>query len=242
MSEAVLLLSKGLFAAAGCFAGVILGRSALSEGAKLHGIVCALIFLGGIGLLGFGLGPALASHSETLARGVMIVGDGFERIALLLLAWFVWHVFGRGDGFRRVVLAIVVSLLCLDWIQILLVQQWPDGRLPVLADAGSQLAFSTPLIWSSLETWLEYQRSRRQLAIGLTHPFVTNRFCLWSLATGCLALVCVTTALTAVLAGEPQWVSGLQLLIALLYTGVAGILMLGLSPPPIYRRWLESGA
>ena len=243
MSETLVLVSKGAFAAAGCCAGVRLAQLARRDaGDGLQGRVSVMILVGGAGLLGFGLGPVLAPYSSALARTLMLLADGLERVALLLLAWFIWHVFGRGDALRRGVLAIIVSILALDWAQMLSAQQWPETRLPVFVDATSQLAFSTPLLWSTVEAWLEYRRSRRQLAHGLTDASVTNRFFLWTLATGGLALVCLTTALAKLVAGAPIWATALQYALALLYCVVAGIILLGFFPPRFYRRWLGGSA
>jgi hypothetical protein len=243
MSETLLLVSKGAFAAAGCCAGVRLAQLARrNAGDGLQGRVSAMILVGGAGLLGFGLGPVLAQYSPALARVLMLLADGLERVALLLLAWFVWRVFGRGHALRRGVLAVVVSILALDWVQMLSAQQWPETRLPVFVDAASQLAFSTPLLWSTVEAWLEYRRSRRQLEHGLTNASVTNRFFLWTSATGCLALVCLTTALAKVVAGAPFWATALEYALALLYWIVAGIVLLGFFPPRFYRRWLDDSA
>jgi len=239
MSETLLLVSKAVFAAAGCCAGVRLAQLARrGAGDGLQGRVSVMILVGGAGLLGFGLGPVLAPHSPALARSLMLLADGLERVALLLLAWFIWHVFGRGDALRRGVLAVIACILALDWVQMLSAQEWPETRLPVFVDAASQLAFSTPLLWSTVEAWLAYRRSRRQLEHGLTDASVTNRFFLWTLATGCLALVCWTTALAKLVAGEPIWPTALEYVLALLYCVVAGIILLGFFPPGFYRRWL----
>jgi hypothetical protein len=239
MSETLLLISKGAFAAAGCCAGVRLAQLARrNAGDGLQGRVSAMILVGGAGLLGFGLGPVLAPYSPALARTLMLLSDGLERVALLLLAWFVWQVFGRGDALRRGALAIIVSIVFVDWVQMLSAQQWPETRLPVFVDATSQVAFSTPLLWSTVEAWLEYRRSRRKLELGLTNASVTNRFFLWTSATGCLALVCLITALAKLVAGAPIWATALEYALALLYCLAAGIILLGFFPPGFYRRWL----
>jgi hypothetical protein len=162
----------------------------------------------------------------------MLLADGLERVALLLLAWFVWHVFGRSSALRQGVFAIVVSILLLDWAQILSAQQWPETQVPVVNDVVSQLAFSTPLLWSSVEAWLEYRRSRRRLVLGLTDASVTNRFFLWTFATSCLALVCLTTALAKFVGDTPIWAPALQYALALIYCVVAGTILLGFHRRP----------
>ena len=131
------------------------------------------------------------------------------------------------------------TILALDWVQMLSAQRWPATQLPVFVDAMSQVAFSTPFLWSTVEAWLEYRRSRRQREHGLTNASVTNRFFLWTFATGCLALVCLTTALAKLVASAPAWAAALQYALALLYCVVAGIILLGFFPPAFYRRWLD---
>jgi hypothetical protein len=153
-------------------------------------------------------------------------------VALLLLAWFVWRVFGRGDALRKGIFAIVVSILALDWVQMLSAQQWPETRLPVFVDVVSQLAFSTPLLWSTVEAWLEYRRSRRRVALGLTDASVAKRFFLWTFATGCLALVCLTTALAKLVADAPIWAPALRYALAVIYWVVAGTIVLGFQRRP----------
>jgi hypothetical protein len=118
----------------------------------------------------------------------------------------------------------------------------PETLLPVFVDSTSQLAFSTPLLWSTVEAWLEYRRSRRQLEHGLTNASVTNRFFLWTSATDCLALVCLTTALAKVVAGAPIWATALEYALALLYWIAAGIILLDFFPPRFYRRWIGDSA
>ena len=233
MSEVLLLVSKGVFAAAGCFAGVRLSQNARRHGGDaLQRRASVMILVGGAGLLGFGLGPLLAPYSTALARSLMLLADGLERVALLLLAWSVWHVFGRGGALRNGLLASIVAILGLDWLQMLSEQQWPATRLPVFVDATSQLAFATPFLWSTVEAWREHQRSRRRVVLGLTDASVANRFFLWAFATGCLALVCLTTALLKLVAGMPTLAATLECALALIYCAVAGAILLGFQRRP----------
>ena len=64
MPEALLLASKALFAATGCGAGLRLAQTARRGRIPLHMWAAAMIFVGGLGLLGFGMGPALAEHTR----------------------------------------------------------------------------------------------------------------------------------------------------------------------------------
>jgi hypothetical protein len=199
-----------------------------------------MIFIGGLGLIGYGVGPSLADASEALARAVMIVSDLLERAALVLLGLFVWRVFGQGRPWRILGLLATESLLVLSGIATLSVQHWPRTPTPPLVEAFGQLAFASPFIWSTVEARFELHRSRRQLALGLCDPMVTNRFLLWALGCGGFSLVTVFSAVHALVPPDGAAAAFLDLLRAGLYVAVAGVVMLGLHPPAIYVRFVAS--
>lgn len=243
MAEAFLLISKLLFALTAAGTGVHLARLGRSgEGSALHARASAMIAVGGVGLLGVAVAPALAAHGAALGKATLIASDALERTALLLLAAFVWSVFGQGRLLRRLLLVAVVLAILGDWVQFLVFQQGPEADVPRLSLVSSQLCFALPFAWCAVETGLAYLRSRRQRALGLAEPRVTNRFLLWSLGCGCLVGICAGEALGlaagagAPLAGAIPWVRGS------LYLAIVGVFVLAFAPPASYRRWLESGA
>lgn len=243
MSGFLLILAKAAFAVAGCGAGLRLAQLARGDGGdRVLGLVSLLIFIGGAGLLAFGLGPVVAVAYPEMARGMMIAGDAGERLALLLLAGFVWHTFGRERGLRLAVALAIAAALVVDGYWILRAQRWPDSELPAALEATSQVVFSLALVWSTIESWLQYRRALRQRALGLIEPETANRFLLWCLATGSLSLVCLTTAFAALVVDAPGWPVAANLVRAFLYWTVAGTIALGFFPPEPYLRWLRDRA
>ena len=236
MAETLLLASKALFAAAGCGAGLRLAQQARrSQSLPLHAWASAMIFVGGIGLLGFGLGPELASHSPALARWVMLASDALERLAMLVLAVFVWSLFGGGTAFRAILLAAALVAMTASWTYVLLFQRWPEPMLDPAVQAASQLAFAAPFVWATAESWLERRRARRQLDLGLGDAATCNRLLLWALGCGGFASSCFAAALAAYLP-EGAGLEALTALRAALYAAISVIVSLAFLPPAAYRR------
>lgn len=243
MAETWLLASKALFAAAGCGAGLRLAQLARRKsGLPLHAWASALIFVGGIGLLGFGLGPGLADHSMALARWVMLTSDALERLAMLMLAVFVWRVFGSGTPVRAILLSAALVGMTASWTNVLLVQRWPAPMLDPVVQAASQLAFAAPFVWATAESWLERRSARRQLALGLADPVSCHRSLLWALGCGGFAASCFAAALALSLPEGAALGEALTALRAALYTAVSVVVGLAFFPPGGYLRWVEGGA
>jgi hypothetical protein len=238
MAETWLLASKVLFAAAGCGAGLRLAQRARgASGPPLHAWASAMIFAGGVGLLGFGLGPRLAERSEELARWTMLVSDALERLTMLALAFFVWRFFGFGTPARAFLLSTALVGMTASWTFVLLVQRWPEPMLDPVVPSASQLAFAAPFVWATAESWLERRRARRQLALGLGDPEAFHRSLLWALGCGGFAASCFAAALAAFLPdGSPRH-QVLTVLRAGLYTAVSVVVALGFFPPRGYARW-----
>ena len=237
-----LLASKALFAAAGCGAGLRLAQLARrSSGLPIHAWASTTIFVGGVGLLGFGLGPGLADHSVTLARWVMLTSDALERLAMLMLAVFVWRVFGAGTPFRAILLSAALVGMTASWTFVLLFQRWPEPILDPGVQATSQLAFAAPFVWATVESWLERRRSRRQLALGLCDPAACHRSLLWALGCGGFAASCFAAVFGVFLPDGAALEQALTALRAALYTAVSVVVALAFFPPRGYVRWVEDG-
>jgi hypothetical protein len=194
-----------------------------------------MIFVGGLGLLGFGLGPSLAARSAGAARLLMIGSDALERLTLLALAVFVWQVFGRGGPSRAFLLAAVLVAMTANWTWVLLFQQWPAPMAAPAVEVASQLVFAAPLTWSAVEAWLERRRSLRRPA---PDAFASHRFLLWSVGSASFALICFTTAFIALLPDESAIGASLTVLRAAFYAVTAATVALGFFPPEGYRRWV----
>lgn len=236
MAGTILLASKALFAAAGCGAGIVLAGTAWRErGLPVHAWASAAIFVGGLGLIGFGAAPALEARSASLAGGLMVASDGLQRAALAALALFLWRVFGgRARSPRTGVLALVLGALAVDGLVLLRVQEWPRP-LPAALAAGSQLVFATPFVWATVETGLAWRAARRRLALGLAEPAVVNRFGLFAVGCGCFVGINLATAGSKLPAAAPLAL-GLDLGRALLYAATALFVVLAFYPPAAYRR------
>lgn len=240
MADTWLLAAKLLFAVAGCGAGLRLARLARRSSLPVHTWASVTIFVGGVGLLGFGLGPGLAEHSLALARWVMLISDAVERVAMLMLAVFVWRVYGAGTPARAILLSAALVGMTASWTYVLLVQRWPEPLLHPEVQAASQLAFAAPFLWATLEAWLERRRSRRQLALGLGDPFACHRSLLWALGCGGFGASCLAAACAAFLPGGPLD-EALTALRAALYTAVSVVVALAFFPPSGYTRWVAGG-
>lgn len=238
MAETLLLASKALFAAAGCGAGVVLARTARrARGLPVHAWASAAIFVGGLGLIGFGVGPVLEGASARLAAGTMVASDGLQRAALAALALFLWRVFGAAEGpqwLRSAVLAAVLGALLADAVVTLRVQEWPRP-LPVGVSAVSQLVFAIPFLWAALETAVAWRAASRRLALGLADPFVVNRYGLWTAGCTAFVVVCALTSAAKLPAAAPL-LPAIALVRAALYALVAGLVALAFYPPAAYRR------
>jgi hypothetical protein len=104
----------------------------------------------------------------------------------------------------------------------------PVGVLGLLT-IGSR---SAALLWLFFES-ASYARSmRRRLRLGLADPIVANRFVLWAIWTGALALI-------------PLFVLGLRAALAVLGAGGATAVAAGwlaFFPPASYQRWIGARA
>jgi hypothetical protein len=242
MPEALLLASKALFAVTGCGAGIRLAQTARRGRVPRHMWAAAMIFVGGFGLVGFGMGPALAEHAGVAARGLMIAADALERLSLLGLAVFIWHVFARGSRSGAILLAAVLVAMTASWTYVLLVQRWPEPILDASVAVASQLAFAAPFVWSTWESALALLRERRELARGRGDAIACNRLLLWTLGSPAFAAICFATALAALLGASSPLAPALATLRAFLYAALSGIVALAFFPPASYLRWLARGA
>jgi hypothetical protein len=240
MAETWLLASKVLFAAAGCGAGFRLAQRARdASGPPLHAWASAMIFVGGVGLLGFGLGPGLAARSAELARWTMLVSDALERLTMLALAIFVWRFFGSGTPARAFLLSLSLVGMTASWTFVLLVQRWPEPMLDPVVQSASQLAFAAPFVWATVESWLERRDGRRQLALGLGDPEACHRSLLWTLGCGGFAASCFAAALAAFLPDGSPPDQALTAFRAGLYSAVSVVVALAFFPPGGYLRWIR---
>jgi len=242
MTDLLLLSSRALFALVAFGAGIQLARTALREGGlPTHTWGSAIIFLGGMGLVGYAVGPLLIPLHAGLATATMAASDGLERVALLGLGVFLWKVFGPASAARRIALAVVALALLGDWVALIRFQSWPDTHLPMPLAATTHVVFALPLLWSALESGIQAAKSRRQLALGLAEPVVTNRYVLWMLGSAGLAAICLLSAVEQLLGGglASSVLAGVRIA---LHTTTAGLVALGFFPPEAYVRHVSRAA
>jgi hypothetical protein len=195
-----------------------------------------MICVGGLGLVGFGLGPLLAVRSPGFARYLMLGSDALERLSLLGLAVFVWRVFGGAGLARMVLLGAVMVAMTANWTLVSVVERWPEPMLSEPVQIASQLAFASPFVWSTFEALLALRRAR---AAG--DPFAANRFLLWTLGSASFALICFATVGVLLLPAGSELASTLSVLRAALYTLLSASVVLAFFPPAAYLRWLDPG-
>ncbi len=113
-----------------------------------------------------------------------------------------------------------------------------------------------PLLWAFAESLAYWRMMRRRLALGLADPVVTNRFFLWSVWTGGLAMLPLATLLLRLTGYALQWFGlpeadvaasdraaiAASLQIVFLITGLAGVIAISLSffPPRRYLDWIRT--
>jgi hypothetical protein len=242
MPDVLLLLSKVVFAVAGLGAGVRLAQIARREGGiPLHAWGSAMVLVGGIGLVGFGLGPLVGERHPVFARWLMLVTDGIGRLVGMALCLFIWRVFGRGHAVRTGLCAAILLALAANWLRAWLAQAWP-APMPPLQRVENQIVLVLPFLWSALETRFEWDRARKQLALGLTDAMTANRFALWSVACAGFVATGWAAAAAAVSPRPSAIADALTLVQGALNLGLATIVCVAFFPPAAYVRWVEGSA
>jgi hypothetical protein len=168
--------------------------------------------------------------------------------AVCSFALFTWRVFRAGSvPARWLALGLIVANVAAAGGVVASgtpVPTGPIGLVMVLGRCGA-------LLWLFFESAVCAQRARRRLQLGLADPILANRFLLWTIWTGALAVIPLFVlalravgALAAPVPGAPLP----QLLVAVLATLGAGgaaaavAVWLAFFPPPAYQRWVSAGA
>jgi hypothetical protein len=242
MPDTFLLVSKAVFALAGLGAGVRLAQIARRDGGiPLHAWGSAMVLVGGIGLVGFGLGPLVGESRPDFARWLMLVTDGIGRLVGMALCVFIWRIFGRGHKVRTGLCAAILVALAANWVRAWLAQSWP-APMPALQRVENQIVLVLPFLWSALETRFAWDRSRKQLALGLTDAMTAHRFALWSAACAGFVAIGWAAAAAAVSPRPSAIADALTLVQAVLNLGLAAIVCVAFFPPSAYVRWVESAS
>lgn len=177
-----------------------------------------------------------------------VIGGG-----LACLAAFTWQVFRPESARAKKAFLGFVAAIAVVFV---------SGATSLEAAAGSgpvAIAFNglgaVALLWSFVECVLYYGTMRRRRALGMADPIVTNRFLLWSLWTGAIALQAIlmmslriglwSTGAGEVISGghDPggSWlalIGAAKGLLAVVAPAAVVSVWLSFSPPAAYRRWL----
>ena len=238
LSDWVLSLGKLFFVVGGFVASIAVLRVAPSGARRWpHAIAAAAILVGGIGL---GLYPLALRLPDSLAGySLWIAGEILMRTGIGLLGVFLWRVFRPESGAALAGAVACAALLIATLVWDLAAQpQWWLYDAACASAYAAQLAFAVPFVWSAVETALEWQRSRRRVALGLADPQVSHRFLLWCVATSAFVAICLLHSVIAWLGANAQveLAAAARFVRGLLYFVVVGTLWLGLIAPAFYRR------
>lgn len=182
------------------------------------------------------------------------VGNLIIGTSILCLCAFTWKVFRPDAGWaKKLVIAFVVAYVFTFAARASSLEN---------AQASSPVAIlynvlgAASLAWAFVECVIYYLSMRRRLALGLADPVVANRFLLWSLWTGAIAIqALVMVALRAAVGwsgageilnagGDPggPWLDLIRAgkaLFGVVAPVVVVSVVLSFSPPAAYLRWLR---
>jgi hypothetical protein len=161
--------------------------------------------------------------------------------SMALACLFTYRTFRPGVAWAKALAAIgIASLAAGVWFEV--------NGLEFSAELEPRLSFLLPralcLGWGTFEAARYHLMMRRRLKFGLADPVVANRFLLYALWTGSLALIpgfrtCVRLLELAHV--EIEW----RLPMQLMSVGAAGVMLaamfLNFWPPQAYLRWLRRG-
>jgi hypothetical protein len=234
------LLSLGLMGGV----GVIVGFRLLALGWRTRqqpellialGLLLAAVIGAPLAAVGRAPGIALTPFGSTVfAAGLVAVQMGIAFFCI-----FTWLVFRRDALWATVLMVFLVGLCGVEWLGIVQASASGDTLsvvLPRTRPWGISIVGTVAAVfaWTGFESLAHYRRLRRQLALGLADPVVTNRVWLWAVAG--FATVALGTAIGGcMLAGLPP----LRHPLPLAAIGVAALTAsvcwgLAFLPPPAY--------
>jgi hypothetical protein len=225
--------------------GARLLRSAPRKGAAERTLGLAFALAGAwLWLIPLAASGVAATTARTLVFGV----QGGMSVTIALLCRFAWMVFRPDSRIARVLAPLLIGVN-LSAMPLLLADGVPTPTGPLAL--AVMLPRCAVMLWLFFESTHYAQLMRRRVRHGLAEPLVANRFALWAIWTGALALIPLFVlglrmfgVLEAPIPGEPlpgPW----RAVLAVLGAGLACALVAGwfaFFPPAAYRRWVEAGA
>ena len=130
------------------------------------------------------VGHGLAKHDPLFAAQLNTWGHAFFAASTCSLVIFTCLVFRRE---ARWIACLSIASIVATTIWVLATGKVSEERsLSVLLTNATRLF---PLLWAFFESTRYWRVMQRRQALGLADPVVTNRFLLWALWTGALALL-----------------------------------------------------
>lgn len=159
--------------------------------------------------------------------------------AALALAGFAWRVFRPHAVWAKALVALVTVYFLGMCGALALGAIPPDATTGSL---GSRIPLFVTYMWLFTECLLHHRLLVRRLRIGLADPVVANRFLLFAVWSGVLALLPGVMLMAATLvtseAGDTRS-PFFALLVRITGFGIYGAIWLSFLPPRAYTRWLR---
>jgi hypothetical protein len=160
-------------------------------------------------------------------------------VAAAFLLIFTYRTFRQGASWARALVAAgMVALAFGLWIEV--------NGTAFLGEIEPKLSFTLPrlgcLAWSTVEALRCYFMMRRRSGFGLGDPVVQNRFLLYALWSGSLAIVNLLKSVVRLLElqhVEVQWRTPVIILTLVSGAVMFVTMVLNFWPPKIYTRWLS---
>jgi hypothetical protein len=160
------------------------------------------------------------------------------------IALFTWKVFRRDSGwggfpfgfsFALIAIGLVISAVDGDW----------EGYAP-LSSRGFWFEWTggtAPFVWLAFESIRQYLVSRRQIALGLIDPVISNRYFLIGFYASLASLTYfIYIPIYIVYELHGVWSGWLDLSVGVVEVISVAALWLAFSTPRFYRRWIGASA
>jgi hypothetical protein len=203
----------------------------------------------GLGYLVMVVASAIAPTWETAGRVLGFAGTFFHQIGVTAILAFVVLVFRRNDAWAKALAWAVGVTLWLGFGSDQVYQAIHGVKVSPFYWVVQVVICLYPL-WMAAESLRYHGRMRRQLALGLADPMVTNRFLLWGLGSLTTTAAIWTISVPIFVRAAPLAVLDMAdplVEVALLVTALFGIATIGLYwltffPPDWYRSAVTRSA
>ncbi len=141
----------------------------------------------GMSLLLWGLSYAcwqipIATANQPLTQPLFFAGRVFTHAGTIFFAYFIWIVFRNQVRWARYLVYTIAISLFAGVAGSISVGDW-EGIRP-LSNPWWWLdwtAGAVAMSWVGVEGFIQYQKARQRMRLGLCDPFVCNRYLLWGI-------------------------------------------------------------